>query len=209
MPRPSNSPQQARAIETRRRLLEATVDCLVASGYAATTTSDVCTAAGVSQGALFKHFPSKAALLGAAVETLFARVADAFSRAIAEAEVDEDRPGRLLRLLDRTFREPQSLAAFELLLAARTDRALAEAIGPVATAHRAALRREACAAFGVEPGEDRDGEAFVQLLLSALQGRALASLGGQDSQLDVGEQLALYRFASRQIAVDEGDRQRS
>ena len=51
MPGPDNPPQQARAIETRRRLLEAAVDCLVASGYAATTTSDVCAAAGVSQGA--------------------------------------------------------------------------------------------------------------------------------------------------------------
>ena len=49
---------------------------------------DSSSAAGVSQGALFKHFPSKTALLGAAVETLFERVSDAFRRAIEEAEGD-------------------------------------------------------------------------------------------------------------------------
>ena len=176
------------------------MDCLVSSGTSGTTTARVCERAGVSQGALFKHFPTKAALLGAAVDCLFERVLDAFRGAIAEAAGDEDPPGRLLRLLDRTFREPEPLAAIELRLAARNERGLAAEIEPAAARHAAALRREACDAFGVDAAEDPDGEAFVQLLLSAMQGRALAARAGDDSQLDVGEQLALYRVASRELA---------
>ena len=63
--------------------------------------------------------------------------------AIEEAEGDEDPPGRLLRRLDRSFRQPESLAALELSLVARSDAALAESIGPAAARHRAALRPRA------------------------------------------------------------------
>ena len=76
-PPPARRTQQERRDSTRTRLLEATVECLVELGYARTTTLAVAQRAEVSQGALFKHFPTKAALLGAAVERLFPRGAQA------------------------------------------------------------------------------------------------------------------------------------
>lgn len=58
--------QQQRREETRQRLLDATIDCLVEHGFAGTTTQRVQERAGVSRGALLHHFASKADLLAAA-----------------------------------------------------------------------------------------------------------------------------------------------
>ena len=57
---PIRVPQQARSVATRRRLLDAAVETLLSLGLARTSTTEVCRRAGVSQGALFKHFASKA-----------------------------------------------------------------------------------------------------------------------------------------------------
>ena len=54
----------------RARLLEATVDCLVERGFAGTSTTLVSERAGVSRGAQLHHFPTKNALVVAAVEHL-------------------------------------------------------------------------------------------------------------------------------------------
>ena len=54
----------------RARLLEATVECLVERGWSGTSTTVVSQRAGVSRGAQLHHFPTKNALVVAAVEHL-------------------------------------------------------------------------------------------------------------------------------------------
>jgi AcrR family transcriptional regulator len=67
---------------TRRRILDEAVHLFATSGYDATSVADIQTACGLNpgSGALYKHFPSKAALLEAAVhdnlERLTARTAE-------------------------------------------------------------------------------------------------------------------------------------
>ena len=51
------------AAETRERLLQAAADVFAERGYDGTRVADIATAAGVSNGALYAHFPSKADLL--------------------------------------------------------------------------------------------------------------------------------------------------
>ncbi|MEU5878817.1 TetR/AcrR family transcriptional regulator [Spirillospora sp. NPDC047279] len=51
------------AAETRRRLLRAAADVFAERGYDGTRVADIATAAGVSNGALYAHFDSKADLL--------------------------------------------------------------------------------------------------------------------------------------------------
>src|SRR3954471_19580098 len=62
--------QQQRRDETRKALLDATVESLIEVGFARTTTLEVQRRAEVSRGALLHHFPSKAELLVAAVDHL-------------------------------------------------------------------------------------------------------------------------------------------
>ena len=65
--------QQDRSRLTQRRLLDATVECLIEVGWAATTTTLVADRAGVSRGAQLHHYPTKATLVLAAVEHLIQR----------------------------------------------------------------------------------------------------------------------------------------
>jgi AcrR family transcriptional regulator len=107
----------------RDRLIDAAESCLRGKGIRATTVSEVAEAAGVSRGWLYRHFPDKATLLGAAI----VRLNDAFwgeSHAVL-AEVDGlaaqiaegvklgrsayDSPGALLMKLRQD--EPEEFAA--------------------------------------------------------------------------------------------------
>jgi AcrR family transcriptional regulator len=56
------------AAETKARLLAAAAEVFATQGYAGTRVSDIATAAGVSNSALYAHFDSKAELLVASLQ---------------------------------------------------------------------------------------------------------------------------------------------
>jgi AcrR family transcriptional regulator len=107
----------------RDRLIDAAEVCLRAKGIRSTTVSEVAEAAGVSRGWLYRHFPDKVTLLGAAI----VRLNDAYwSEAhavleqiegldrqmgvgIARARGAYDDPGTLLMKL--RMEEPEEFAA--------------------------------------------------------------------------------------------------
>lgn len=116
--------QEERSAETRARLLDATIESLVAVGYAHTTTTAVCERAGLSRGAQVHHFPKKQDLVVSAVAHLAARRAAELRRraaALPPAADPEERLGALLGLVHEAFSGPLFLAALELWVAARTD----------------------------------------------------------------------------------------
>lgn len=83
---------------TRERILSAAIDLFGRQGYHGTSVGEIETAAGLvpRSGGLYKHFPSKAALLEAAIEVRSGAVAE------VEAAVDAvslDDPRAELRLL--------------------------------------------------------------------------------------------------------------
>ncbi|MCV7342956.1 TetR/AcrR family transcriptional regulator [Mycolicibacterium rhodesiae] len=60
----------SRQKSVQERLVDAAESCLRAKGIRATTVSEVAEAAGVSRGWLYRHYPDKASLLGAAIVRL-------------------------------------------------------------------------------------------------------------------------------------------
>ena len=56
--------------KVRDRLIDAAETCMRARGIRATTVSEVAEVAGVSRGWLYRHFPDKVSLLGAAIVRL-------------------------------------------------------------------------------------------------------------------------------------------
>ncbi len=62
--------EDAASKTVRDRLIDAAETCLRSKGIRATTVSEVAEAAGVSRGWLYRHFPDKVALLGAAIVRL-------------------------------------------------------------------------------------------------------------------------------------------
>jgi AcrR family transcriptional regulator len=59
---------QQRSEETRLRILDAAVKRFAIAGYNAASVDDICSAAGVSKGAFYHHFPSKQAIFLALLE---------------------------------------------------------------------------------------------------------------------------------------------
>lgn len=60
---PRKAPVQARAVETRDRILDAAARVFGQHGYAAGTTNRIAEAAGLSVGSLYQYFPNKDAIL--------------------------------------------------------------------------------------------------------------------------------------------------
>lgn len=170
---PPRRTQAERRTTTRRGLLDAAIECLVDAGYSGLTTTEVCRRAGVSQGALFKHFASKAELVAAAAEHLFANLIDEFRTGLPALVGSEDRETAVVRQLWTVFQQPRLGAAFELYVAARTDPELALRLSPVSNRHGENLRRYAHELFP-EAAHDAAFDAFVDLGVSALQGAALS-----------------------------------
>ncbi len=122
--KPKRRTQEERRSSTRAALLDATIDCLVDYGYAATTTTRVVERAGVSRGAQVHHFPTKAELVAEAVRRLADRRLSAIRDQVEAMPEGADRVDATLDLLWEMHSGPLFAAAMELWVAARTDRDL-------------------------------------------------------------------------------------
>src|SRR5689334_6963688 len=127
-------PQQDRSRATQQRLLEATVDCLYRYGWSGASTTVIAERAGVSRGAQLHHYPTRAALVLAAVEHLAERRAAEIRAEAAALAIDpDDRVDRVIDMLAAAFTGPLFVAALEVWVAARTDTELRAAAVPLET----------------------------------------------------------------------------
>src|SRR5579875_3125975 len=85
------------AAETRERLLKAAAGVFAERGYDGTRVSDIAAAAGVSNGAMYAHFTSKAELLAEALRAHGRRL---LAEALA-ADPDSSLSGLLLAVPPR------------------------------------------------------------------------------------------------------------
>jgi AcrR family transcriptional regulator len=172
------------AAETRERLLGAAADVFAERGYDGTRVADIAAAAGVSNGALYAHFASKADLLEGALRAHGPRlVADLF-------EADPGRPVMdLLLSIGRRLthrRHARGYLIVEALAAARREADVAQPmhdyIGERA-GWLAGLMRMAQADGELDPVVSPDALAHFCLLLamgSALVTPSLHAVGQQE-----------------------------
>jgi AcrR family transcriptional regulator len=111
------------AADTRERLLRAAAGVFAERGYDGTRVADIAAAAGVSNGALYAHFGSKAELLVCALRTHGRRLlADLFAADPSRSITD------MLLLVGRSLprqRDPCGNLIVEGLVAARRDEEVA------------------------------------------------------------------------------------
>jgi len=174
----TRTPQQERSRATQQRLLDAAVECLVERGWSGTTTTVVAERAGVSRGAQLHHYPTKAALVMAAVEHLAERRA-AELRAEA-AGAGNARVGTVVDLLAGAFTGPLYAAALELWVAARTDTELRLALVPLEARLGRDMHRLAVDLLGADERRPGVREA-IQATLDLLRGLGVANLLSDDS----------------------------
>jgi len=173
-------PQEERTRAMRQRLLDATVECLVEHGWSGTSTTLVSQRAGVSRGALLHHFPTKAALVLAAVEHLSDARRQELRAAAADLPTGARRTRAVLEMLATHFTGPVFSAALELWVAARTDDALREAVAPLEQHIGRETHRSTVELLGVD-GSQPGVRELVQATLDLVRGLGLANTLSDDA----------------------------
>ena len=196
--RPARRTQAERSATTREQLLNAALDGLVELGYGGTTTTVVADRAGVSRGAQLHHFPTRAALVAAAVEHLFRGLTEEYQRGFATLPPGSDRLREAIHLLWSMFTKPRYLAVLELYTAARTDEVLRKQVRPIAERHEANVRELARRYFPEPASRDPQGfEATLSLILDTMQGMAVSRFVHRRATNDPERLDAIHRIAAR------------
>jgi AcrR family transcriptional regulator len=119
--------QWLKSAQTKKRLIEGAIRCIVKFGYSKTTTLRVAAEAGLSRGAMLHHFENGEALMRAVI----AELNDKRLRAIRRTG---DMDSRGVHEVVRTYWDQLSSSSFtafhELSIAARTDQGLAQILEP-------------------------------------------------------------------------------
>ncbi|MFI5906236.1 TetR/AcrR family transcriptional regulator [Dactylosporangium sp. NPDC051541] len=172
---------QERSRVTQRRLLEATVECLYEFGWSGATTTVIAERAGVSRGAQLHHYPTRAALVLAAVQHLAERRAEEIRKEAAELTGDRaERLDRVVELLAAAFTGPLFVAALEVWVAARTDAELRDALVPLEA--RVGREMHRLTVDVLDADESRPGvREAVQATLDLLRGLGVANLLTDDT----------------------------
>ncbi|MEV4128405.1 TetR/AcrR family transcriptional regulator [Nocardia sp. NPDC049707] len=178
-----HEPKQDRSRATRQRLLEATIDCLAETGWAAATVSVVAERAGVSRGAAQHHFPTREDLITAALEYMFdSRTQQAKGEAKAVSALAEgvERTEAVVAGLVESYTSPLFKAALQVWTHAAADPALRERIVPLEAKFGRISHRRAVEALGVDDG-DPVAHHLVQATLDMARGLGLADVLTDDS----------------------------
>ena len=132
--------QQTKSELTRTAILDAALRCFHDLGYNSTTTEKIARRAGVSRGAMLHHFPSRTALIRAAVRHLNDKRLAAYET--EESEIQQAaRYTRIEEGIDKFWEQLGSwlyVVQLELQIAARTDEELREVLHPALEEYRRA-----------------------------------------------------------------------
>lgn len=207
---PKRRTQRERREETIAKLVDATIESLLAVGYGGTTVNEVCRRSGVSHGGLFRHFGSVLELVIAASEAVGRRQIAEFEARFARSSRRSDRPlGAALRLLRETCRSPTNAVFYELLVAARTHDELRKALEPAARRYYEAIQATAERLPGVEDFPPGLFEPLLFGIVHLFDGESLIRTAlprpeQEDRRLELlAELIELLRHASFDFARDK------
>lgn len=174
--------QAERREETITRLLDATESVIASVGYAHTTVAAICDEAGLSQGALFRHFPNRRALLVATADRVAARQTDEFAQEFSDVDPSRYTVYAALLALRHLVRSPSNQVWHELIGAARTDADLRAELGPALRDYR---RRTAIAAKAFA-GDlyTEEYQAVLRIIVNYLNGEAVVARVLPDKERD-------------------------
>ena len=101
---------------SRRRVIDAAVECILEIGYYKTSTNEIARRAGVTWGTLQYQFGTRDALLIEVVNDRWHQLQAAVSEATITGETLEERLVEVLDVLDRFYGKPAHLAHIQILL---------------------------------------------------------------------------------------------
>jgi AcrR family transcriptional regulator len=178
--------QQQRREETVGRLLEACIATIIEVGYAKASAAVITKRAGVSVGALFRHFETMGDFMAATASEVLRRQLDSFTKRVAEIPADQPALQASLVILRDITSGPTNAVLYELLIAARTDEKLRATLQDELGQYRARIHDAARALPGAESFPEDIFPIFVALMTNVFDGAALVE--GVLPQPDIAEQ---------------------
>ena len=195
-----NNPERATA--TRDLLLDSAESAFARHGYDATGVAEICTAARVSKGAFYHHFPTKQALFLALLERRLAALDASFQTIRANAGNPVEAIERMAELLRPLFKDSpgqtQNVMVFEFWSQARREPAVWQVIIDPYRRYRtfmADMIRNGIASGAFKPV---DPNLAAHMLISQMAGLLLQSMLDPEAT-DWG---ALLRDSVRQFVTN-------
>ncbi|MFZ1178296.1 MAG: TetR/AcrR family transcriptional regulator [Mycobacterium sp.] len=198
--------QQQRREETVGRLLEACIATIVEVGYARASAAVITKRAGVSVGALFRHFETMSDFMAATASEVLRRQLESFTKQVTDIPaIPADRPAleAALTILRDITSSPTNAVLYELMIAGRTDEKLnahlRDALGP----YTAKIYEAARALPGAESFGEENFPVLVAVLTNVFDGAALVR--GVLPDPDIEERrIALLTALITGVMPDEG-----
>jgi AcrR family transcriptional regulator len=165
--------QQQRREETVARLLEASIATIIEIGYARASAAVITKRAGVSVGALFRHFDTMGDFMAATAHEVGRRQLDLFTKQVAE--IPSDTPGleAVLAILRDITSNSTNAVLYELMVAARTDEKLNATLQSVLEQYAAKIYDAARALPGAESFPEDTFPVLVALVTNTFDGAAI------------------------------------
>lgn len=123
--------QEMRSAKMTQLILDTTLDTIFELGYQNTSTNEVVKRAGVSRGALLHHFPSKTALITAAIRYQLSNEIDQIRSIAVDVSNGKVSLKEFLDYLWNRFSGRLYMITMDYISAARTNESLREELIPI------------------------------------------------------------------------------
>ena len=165
--------QQERREQTVARLLEACIATIIEVGYARASAAVVTKRAGVSVGALFRHFETMGDFMAATASEVLRRQLEAFTKRVAEIPADQPALQAALAILRDITSGPTNAVFYELVIAARTDEKLRATMQHELGQYAAKIHDAARALPGAEGFGEETFPVVVAMMRNVFDGAAV------------------------------------
>jgi AcrR family transcriptional regulator len=165
--------QQQRRDETVARLLEASIATIIEVGYARASAAVITKRAGVSVGALFRHFDTMGDFMAATAYEVLRRQLDSATKQVAEIPSDRPALEAALTILRDITGNSTNAVMYELMVAARTDKKLNATLQNVLEQYTTKICDTARTLPGAESFPEETFPVLVSLLINTFDGAAI------------------------------------
>lgn len=165
--------QQQRREETVARLLDASIETIIEVGYARASAAVIARRAKVSDGALFRHFPTMGDFMAATAYEVMRRQLELFTKLVTEIPAEQPPLEAVLRIVRDVTANDTNTVMYELMVAARTDEKLRATLQDVLSEYAANIYETATSVPGADQFPEDDFAAVLAVLINAFDGAAI------------------------------------
>jgi AcrR family transcriptional regulator len=165
--------QQQRREETIARLLDASIETIVEVGYARASAAVIARRAQVSDGALFRHFPTMGDFMAATAHEVMRRQLELVIKHVAEIPADQSALEAAVRIQWEATANATNAVIFELMVAARTDDKLRATLQEVLAEYATHIYETAKALPGADAYPEDTFITLVAIITNSFNGAAL------------------------------------